>query len=136
PHLHEEDRMMKLRTLLAALALLAAAGCTTISKVGPGQVTVKDLTFTLEGPWNKFDSSALVLFQAPGASEIWTREGFTLDVLAFYVGIGDGETLGQSLPRTQKKMPVFRLKMAPHEIVEAFETVVTQDGSSFKLGRL
>lgn len=129
---------MKRRILLAALLLVLASltACTTITKVGPGQVTVKDLSMKLEGPWNKFDSSALVLFQAPGATEIWTREGFTLDVLAFYCGIKDGEPIGTSLPRTTKKMPVFRQKMAPHEIVEAFETVVTQDGSSFKVGKL
>lgn len=127
---------MKLRLLLAVLVLSLLAGCTTISRIGPGQVTVQDLSFKLEGPWNKFDSSALVLYQAPGATEIWTREGFTLDVLAFYVGIADGQPIGAALPRSQKKMPVFRLRMAPHEIVEAFETVVTQDGSSFKLGKL
>jgi len=127
---------MKRRTLCVALLLLALSACTTITKVGPGQVTVKDMSMTLEGPWNKFDSSAVVLYQAPGATEIWTREGFNLDVLAFYVGIGDGEAIGTSLPRTQKKMPVFRARMAPHEIVEAFESVVTQDGSVFKVGKL
>jgi hypothetical protein len=127
---------MKLRILLAALALLMTAACTTVTKVGPGTVAVKDMSITLDAPWNKFDSSALVLFQAPGATEIWTREGFSLDVLAFYCGIKDGEPIGTSLPRTTKKMPVFRQKMAPHEIVEAFETVVTQDGSSFKVGKL
>ena len=52
---------MKRRTLLAAVLLLALTACTTITKVGPGQVTVKDMSMTLEGPWNKFDSSALVL---------------------------------------------------------------------------
>lgn len=127
---------MTRRTLLVALLLLALPACTTITKVGPGQVTVKDLSMMLEGPWNKFDSSAVVLFQAPGATEIWTREGFTLDVLAFYVGISDGEAIGKSLPRKSTKMPVFRVKMAPHEILEAFETVVTQDGSVFKVSRL
>lgn len=127
---------MKRRTLLVALLLLALSACTTITKVGPGQVTVKDMSMTLDGPWNKFDSSAVVLYQAPGATEIWTREGFNLDVLAFYVGIGDGEAIGMSLPRKQTKMPVFRVKMAPHEIVEAFESVVTQDGSVFKVGKL
>ena len=70
--------MMKLRTLLTALSLVLVAACTTVTKVGPGQVTVKDMSLTLEGPWNKFDSSALVLFQAPGATEIWTREGFKI----------------------------------------------------------
>lgn len=127
---------MKFRQALVALSLLALAGCTSIAKIGPGTVAVKDMSISLDGAWNKFESSALVLFQAPGATEIWTREGFTLDVLAFYVGIADGEFMGQSLPRSQKKMPQFRVRMAPHEIVEAFETVVTQDGSSFKLGRL
>lgn len=124
------------RTALAALLLLLLTACTTVTKVGPGSVTVKDMQIALDGPWNRFESSALVLYQAPGATEIWTREGFTLDVLAFYVGIADGEAIGMALPRTQKKMPQFRLKMAPHEIVEAFETVVTQDGSFFKLGKL
>jgi hypothetical protein len=127
---------MTLRTAFAALLLLLLSACTTVTKVGPGSVTVKDMQIALDGPWNRFESSALVLFQAPGATEIWTREGFTLDVLAFYVGIADGEAIGTSLPRTQKKMPQFRLKMAPHEIIEAFETVVTQDGSFFKLAKL
>lgn len=127
---------MKLRTSLAALALAALAACTTIARIGPGAVTVKDMSFTLEGPWNKFESSALILYQAPGATEIWTREGFTLDVIAFYVGIGDGETMGQALPQSRKKMPQFRARMAPHEIVELFEVVVTQDGSTFRLSKL
>jgi hypothetical protein len=126
-------RILRLATALAALVL---AACTTLVKVGPGPVAVKDLSVTLDGAWNKFESGALVLYQAPGASEIWTAHGITLDVLAFYVGIGDGETVGQTLPRSQKKLPVFRAKMLPHEIVEVFETVVTQDGSAFKLGRL
>jgi len=122
--------------LVAALALCLAAACTTITKVGPGQASVKDLTFTLDAGWNRFESGMLVLFQAPGATEIWTREGFSLDVLAFYAGIGDGEEIGRALPRSTKKMPVFRAKMAPQEILEAFEAVVTQDGSSFQLGKL
>lgn len=125
---------MKLRILLAAFMLASLAACVSIEKVGPGQVAVKEMSIKLDGSWNKFESGMLV--RAPGATQIWTREGFALDILAFYVGIADGETVGQELLRTQKKMPVFRLKMAPHEIVEAFETVVTQDGSSFKLAKL
>lgn len=124
------------RRLAAALALCLLAACTTVTKVGPGNASVKDLSFKLDDGWNRFESAALVLFQAPGATEIWTREGFSLDVLAFYAGIGDGEEIGRALPRTTKKMPVFRAKMAPQEILEAFETVITQDGSSFTLGKL
>lgn len=127
---------MNRRWLLALLLLLALPACTTIVKVGPGQTMVKDMAVTLDTGWNRFESGALVLYQAPGATEIWTREGLTLDVLAFYVGIADAEPIGTSLPRTQKKMPIFRSKMAPHELVEAFETVVTQDGSVFTAGKL
>ena len=125
---------MKLRIQLVALLLATLAACISIEKIGPGQATVKDMSFALEGPWNKFESGMLA--RAPGATQIWTREGFALDILAFYAGIGDGEAVGQALQRTTKKMPLFRLKMAPHEIIEAFETNVTQDGSIFKLGKL
>jgi hypothetical protein len=127
---------MTLRLLLIVLLFAVLPACTTITKVGPGTVSVKELNVKLDDAWNRFESGALVLFQAPGATEIWTREGFTLDVLAFYAGIAEGEAIGQSLPRTQKKMPVFRAKMAPHEIIEAFETVVTQDGSVFTTGKV
>lgn len=128
--------MTPLRSLLLTLVTLTLTACVALTKVGPGPVTVKDMSFTLDGPWNRFESGMVVLFQAPGASEIWTREGFSLDVLAFYAGVADGETLGQSLPRSQTKLPPFKSTMAPHEIVELFETLVTQDASTFKLGRL
>jgi hypothetical protein len=127
---------MNPRRIVAPLLVLALAACTTLSKVGPGPVAVNDLSLALDGAWNKFESGALVLYQAPGASEVWTAHGITLDVLAFYVGVADGETIGQALPRSQKKLPQFRAKMLPHEIVELFETVITQDGSTFKLGKL
>jgi hypothetical protein len=125
---------MKLRSVLIALMLTVLAGCVSIEKIGPGQVTVKEMSIMLEGSWNKFESG--LLLRAPGATQIWTREGFALDILAFFAGISEGEALGQDLTRAQKKMPVYRLKMAPHEIVEAFETNITQDGSLFKLGKL
>lgn len=128
--------MTSLRALLVTLVVLTLSACVALTKIGPGPVTVKDMNFTLEGPWNRFESGMLVLFQAPGATEIWTREGFSLDVLAFYAGVADGETLGQALPRSQTKLPPFRASMAPHEIVELLETLVTQDGSAFKLGKL
>lgn len=128
---------MKFRLLLSTALLALLASCISMSKVGPGAVAVKDLAFTLEGPWNKLDGGVQIVFpRAPGATEIWTREGFALDVLAFYAGIAENEPIGTALARSQKKMPVYRAKMAPHEIVEAFETVVTQDGSVFTLGKL
>jgi hypothetical protein len=128
---------MKLRLLLVIPILALLAACISMSKVGPGTVTVKDLTFTLDGPWNKLEGGGQLMFpRAPGATEIWTREGFALDVLAFYAGIGENEQIGMSLASTTKKLPVYRAKMAPHEIVEAYETAITQDGSAFTMGKL
>lgn len=130
---------MKLRLLLVIPILALLAACISMQKVGPGAVNVKDLTFALDGPWNKLEGGGQFVFpRAPGATEIWTREGFALDVLAFYSGIGENEPIGAALMRssTQKKMAVYRPKMAPHEIVEAYETALTQDGSAFTLGKL
>jgi hypothetical protein len=127
---------MTVRRVLLVFVLAVLSGCTTISKVGPGQISVKDLTLHVEGPWNRFESSALVLYHAPGATEIWTREGFTLDQLAFYAGIGEGETMGSALPQNRTKLPAFHASMTPHEIVELYETLVTQDGSAFKARKL
>ncbi len=126
------DTISRLLGLLPALLL---AACTVFSKVGPGAVTIKDMTVSLEAPWNRFDLG-LPLNQAPGATEVWTRDGITLDTLAFYVGLAEGETVGYALPQSKAKLPPFRAKMLPHEIVELLETTITQDGSAFRLGRL
>lgn len=143
---------MTSRRALLVFVLAVLPACTILTKIGPGQITVKDLTLSLDGSWNRLESAALLLsLQGPwtlfassaqmmshgiGATEIWTREGFTLDQLAFYAGIGEGETVGSPLPRSGKKLPPFRLSMTPHEIVELYETLVTQDGSAFKADKL
>jgi hypothetical protein len=107
-------------------------------RVGPGPVTIRDaFTVKLDSAWNRFDAAGATLFAAPGATEVWTAEGMTLDVLAFYIGIGEGETLGRVLqPGSGRKLPPFRARMSPHEIIELYENLVSQDGSAFRLGRL
>lgn len=129
---------MKLLRLLAPLSALLLASCFAMVKVGPGPVTIKDaFSVKLDGAWNRFEAAGATVFAAPGATEVWTAEGMTLDVLAFYIGIGEGETLGRVVQQgSGKKLPPFRAKMSPHEIVELYENLVTQDGSAFKLGRL
>lgn len=125
---------MTLKPWLAAAALCALAGCAQIVKVEPGQVTVKDtLTLKADIAWNRFELQ-FPLSVAPGASEVWTQDGITLDALAFFVGVEQGKTLGTAIGG--KKLPVFRSTMTPGEIVELYEQMVTQDGSAFALKRV
>jgi hypothetical protein len=127
---------MTLKLWLAAAALIALAGCAQMVKVEPGQVTVKDaLRMNTTTAWNRFELQ-FPLSVAPGASEVWTQDGITLDALAFFVGVADGQTLGSTIPGSSKKLPQFRSTMTPGEIVELYEQMVTQDGSAFALTRV
>jgi hypothetical protein len=104
-------------------------------KVEPGQVTVKEaLSLNTAHAWNRFELGQQYLSVAPGAAEVWTQDGITLDALAFFVGVAQGETLGRAI--AGKKLPAFRSTMTPGEIVELYEQMVTQDGSAFALKRV
>lgn len=106
--------------LLLIVLVMFAAGCSSMARIEPGTVTIKDaLSVNTNGTWNRFESGS-----EEHAAEVWTADGLTLDVIKFYVGVGEGATLG------------FRATMSPHEIVELYEALVTQDGSAFTLERL
>jgi hypothetical protein len=123
--------------MVAALAILALSGCVQMVKVESGQVTIRDtLMVTLDSARNRFEAPGIYLHVASGAHEIWTADGVPLDVIAFFVGVGEGQTLGAPLPQREKKLPSFRATMSPHEVVELYEALMTQDGSAFKLVRL
>jgi hypothetical protein len=127
--------MRALRALLP-LAALALAACAPMAMVVPGPATVRDdFSVNVDASWNRLTFPGIV-YMAPGASEIWTAEGIPLDVLAFYIGVREGDSLGRVLERGAKPLPPFRASMTPHEITELYELLVTQDGSAFKLERL
>jgi len=129
---------VRLRTWLAVavLGLLAACAQMQMQKVDRGQVTINDaLTLQAGIPWNRFELQ-FPLSVAPGASQVWTQDGITLDALAFFVGVADGQTLGRQIPGSAKTLPPFRADMTPDEIVELYEQAVTQEGSRFALQRV
>ena len=116
---------------LLVLVLVLLSGCAGMSKVGPGEVTVRDsLSVTLDAAWNQY---ALGLTTK---SEVWTLDGLPLDRLVFYVGIADGETLAELQRRKDRQIPKFRATMQAHEIVEMYEVFATHDGSSFQREKL
>lgn len=98
-----------------------------MERVEQGTFTIKEtLTVTADSRWNRVEP------QRDGA-ELWTADGMPLDVLAFYVGVAEGETLGAE---PGEGAPRFRARMSPHDIVELYEALVTLEGSTFTLHRL
>ena len=132
--------------LLAILVLLLGAGCASreaklaaaaekASKLPPQQVKLREVSYALDRQYSRLQETGLGAIYAPGASAVYTIDGFTLDLLALYVGVPAGTPLAKTRSGAAE-FPPFRPSMSPHEIVELYEMVVTQNGSSFKLGRI
>jgi hypothetical protein len=110
-----------------ALLVLLLAGCSSMERVAPGTFTIKEaLNVEADGRWNRVEP-------VRDGAEVWTADGMTLDRLAFYV-VAEGETIGAAAPRA--RAPRWRASMSPHEVVELYEALVTQEGSFFTLERL
>jgi hypothetical protein len=119
-----------MRWLLLGLTVLLTS-CAGMSKVGPGEVTIKDqMVAKLDSAWNRLEA------RNAEKTEIWTTDGLTLDSLMFYVGVKDGDPLMELQNRQEKQQPRFHATMQPHEIVELFDAVATENGNRFKLDKL
>lgn len=118
------------RWLLFVL-IVFLSGCAAMAKVGPGDVTIREaMTVSLDSAWNRLEQGA------PKNTEVWTTDGLALDRLVFYVGIADGQALGELQARKDRQIPKFSASMQPHEIAEMYEVFVTYDGSTFKREKL
>jgi hypothetical protein len=104
-----------MKRLCLALALLFLAGCVSTARVESGTVMIGDaLMVSSDGAWNRVDGDS------EDASQVWTAEGVTLDMVLFYDG----------------NFPGWRPRMLPHDIVDLYEALVVQDRASFRLERL
>lgn len=122
-----------LKCMIAMVVVAGMTGCASVAKVEPGERSVGNrLGVKLDGAWNHIDAPGM------GASEVWTMEGLPVDQLLFYTGIKDGEALRTpaAVPGGQQKPLNFRASMLPDEIAGLFESVLTADGSTFKLVKL
>jgi hypothetical protein len=98
------------------LIVLFVAGCASIEPVEPGMVRVaEDLEVRSDGRWSRVDGEA-----ESDATQVWTAEGLTLDMIVFYVD----------------NLPGFRPGMQPHEVAELYGALVAQDGGRMQLERL
>jgi len=110
----------------ALLLVLLLAGCAGMQQVSPGGVIVREeLSVTADARWNRLEP-------APEGGEIWSADGMALDMLAFYV-VAPGETIGAD---AEPDAPRWHAAMTPHDIVELYEALVSQEGSAFQLLRL
>lgn len=122
-----------IRTRLAALAvsLLLAACATPVSRVEVGEVMIgKRLAVKVDAAWNQFGGGLTA------GIPTWTMEGITIDALRFYTDIKDGQTFGPSNPPKGRQPLIFKATMQPADIVAMFQSLQTQDGSSFQLDKL
>lgn len=116
--------------MIRFLGLLLLAGCTSITTVHDGSVSIGEgLVVSGSGHWNRLEPDA-----EADADEAWTAEGVTLDMVLFYAGIADGGALGARADKDN--LPLFRAGMLPHDIVELYEAMVARDGGAFRLERL
>lgn len=121
------------RSRMAALAvsLLLAACAAPVTQVQVGEVTVgKRLAVKVDAAWNQFGGGLTA------GIPTWTMEGVTIDALRFYTDVKDGQTFGPANPPKGRQPVIFRASMQPADIVAMFQSLQTQDGSSFTLDKL
>jgi hypothetical protein len=120
-----------MKKLTAVVLALALAGCANVAKMDSGdQALGTRLVVTLDGPWNQVNAPGLV-----GPAQTWTMEGLPVDQLRIYSGIKDGEPIDTARGGNAKRID-FRAGMQPDDIVGMFESMLTRDGSTFKLDKL
>lgn len=122
-----------LRGRLAALSisLLLAACAAPVTRVEVGEVTVgKRLSVKVDAAWNQFGGGLTA------GIPTWTMEGVTVDALRFYTDVKDGDIFGPANPPKGRQPVIFRASMQPTDVVAMFQSLQTQDGSTFQLDKL
>lgn len=120
-----------MKTLVSLLLIALLAGCASpFTRVDNARVVVRErMAVAAEGDWNRFTP--------PGSRhrEIWTQHGMPLDVLVFFTGVADGDTLNDQATAS-KKPPKFKTSMSPEDVVALFENMLAGDGGRFELQQL
>lgn len=119
------------RLLTVALLVVSVASCARYSIVQPQRTAVKN-TLSVEPTqaWNKIN-----LQFGSGAShpiEAWTADGDQLNMMLFFAGVADGQTL-MPPPRDEdeaKKLPAFRSTMSANDVKDVIEATLGRFMSS------
>lgn len=126
-----KNNSIRARLAAVTVSLLLAACAAPVSRVEVGETTVgKRLAVKVDAAWNQFGGGLTA------GVPTWTMEGVTIDALRFYTDIKDGQTFGPSNPPKGRQPLIFKASMQPADIVAMFQSLQTQDGSSFALDKL
>lgn len=113
----------------AALAMTspALAGWKLVSGNKTIVVTkTKKMKVTPRGDWNQFS------YRPTKRSEIWTRDGFSLNELYFLNETLPGEPLFKQRDKKDEPLPKFKADMLPTDLVDLFEGSVRINTKSSK----
>lgn len=120
-----------MKTVVSLLLIALLAGCASpFTRVDHARVVVRErMEVAAEGDWNRYTP--------PGSRhrEIWTQHGMPLDVLVFFTGVADGDTLNDQA-MASKAPPKFKASMSPEDVVALFENMLAGDGGRFELQQL
>ena len=110
---------MKLRYLLALIPLFLV-GCIptyTLKKAGPTTVARNAFSVQPSSAWNVVPAD----LSRTRWEEVWTKNGPTLDNVAFVGGLPDGKSVIVQSKKTLQRAPVFRANMSPEDLVSLLE---------------
>lgn len=113
--------------MLAAIAALLLAGCTTLSQVsGTQPVTIGTLEVTPPTTWSQVMRTSLT-----GGSHVvvWTKDGQALDKLCFIAGLSDNQSIHADRSGKPPE-PRFHKWMTPTEVMELFEAAYARPEGS------
>ena len=112
---------MKAVKIALAAALLAGGATPALAQwrlVEAGQtreVANSNLVVTAPGEWNRSTQ------RPTRRTEIWTKDGNTLNELDFWLGVKDGDPIFREQDRKKAPLPKFDADMLPTDLVEFFE---------------
>lgn len=107
-------------SVVAACVIALSACVPTYTLVSPAPVSAARGTIRVQPTmaWNKIPRSTSDIKW----EENWTRNGPLLDGLSFIGGLPDGAAIARQRKKDDQKVPVFRARMTPQDLVSMIES--------------
>ena len=109
------------RLVLPLIFVAALSGCASgYSLVSPGAVSVSEIQIDADSGWNRVPNRQLSW--ARGETQVWTRNGLSLDRIVMIPRIEDGESVYRF--EGNDDYPVYRSGMNDADIVELIDRTI------------
>ena len=105
------------------LSLILASGCSVYTVAAPGEHDFSGLKVQTGLAWNQLPRG--VRMNQRVESNIWTRDGTSLDRIVIIPGVPSGEPIFPQ-SRSSQALPVFESSMLPNEIEELAESSIAK----------